>query len=345
MASVLVAMSGGVDSSCSVALLLQKGYDVVGATFKLFEPNATSLRHLGDAASVAKLLRVNHLVFDFIDDFKKKVMDYFVKEYLSGKTPNPCVVCNKNIKFGKALERAQELGFDFIATGHYARVEFDESSGRFLIKKSLKGKDQSYCLYTLNQKQISRVIFPLGGFEKSEVRSMAKDFGIGVHNKPDSQDICFISGNHYDFIKYYLGEEEKSGNFVDESGIVLGKHKGISRYTVGQRRGIGIALGERAYIKKINPIENTITLAIADPPRGNHLVASDLNFIPFEKLTDSIRVTARTRYNCKEVSATVLPISEHEVKVIFDENIEFIAPGQSVTFYDGDILVGGGVIN
>jgi tRNA-specific 2-thiouridylase len=337
---VLVAMSGGVDSSCTAALLLEQGHEVVGATFKLFDP--PPLHHIDDAKKVAEILGIRHLVLDFSRSFSTNVIDYFLHEYISGRTPNPCVVCNKKIKFGKALDFAIENGFDHIATGHYVLSGFDERTERWLIRKSPTEKDQSYCLYTMSQMQISRMLFPLGKISKLQVRDIVKKIGLPVYNKPESQDICFIKGKHSDFIASSVRIPE-FGDFIDENGKILGKHKGIFNYTVGQRRRLGTGFGERAYVQKINPTENTVTLSF-EPPTSRSIVAEKTNFILFDRLDSEVELNAKIRYNCKEVPAVVKPIGENKITAEFKEDIKFIAPGQSIVFYDGDILVGGGVI-
>jgi tRNA-specific 2-thiouridylase len=336
-------MSGGVDSSVTAAILLEYGYEVVGVTFRMFPWFNT--KHLEDAKKVAEILNINHIVLDFCDVFEKEVINYFVNEYARGRTPNPCVVCNKKIKFGLALTHALKLGFDYLATGHYAKVIYDENLKRFLIKKASSRKDQSYCLYTLDQQQLAHAIFPLSDFEKPQIREKAKDIGLPIHDKPDSQDVCFIQGDYCDFIKKRIGPFE-FGNFLDENGNVLGTHKGIFGYTVGQRKGLKIFSDKRLYVNSINAKENTIILG--NSKKIKNLVASNLNFIPFDKLESPMRVSARTRYNCQESAATIIPITdnkEFKVNVSFDSEIKFAAPGQSVVFYDNDnVLIGGGTI-
>jgi tRNA-specific 2-thiouridylase len=338
---VLAAMSGGVDSSVTAALLLQQGFDVTGATFRMFPPHENAPDHLSDAKKITEILGINHIVFDFSDIFRKNIIDYFIKEYEIGRTPNPCVVCNRKIKFGAALERALEMGFDYLATGHYVRVEHSKDLNRYLIKKAFSNKDQSYCLYSLSQCQLSHAVFPLAGFEKPAVREIAKKMGLPVHNKPDSQDVCFISGNYFEFIKNNI-KDSKSGNFIDEQGNILGKHDGIFKYTVGQRKGLGISLGHRVYVTSISHSENTVTLGLM--PEKDHLEAEKVNFIPFDRLENPIKCMARTRYNCKETPVTVVPNGDNRIIVNFESKIKFISPGQSVVFYDDDVLIGGGII-
>jgi tRNA-specific 2-thiouridylase len=334
-------MSGGVDSSLTAAMLLEQGYDVTGVTFRLFSPHENAPNHLADAKSVAKILGIKHLVFDFSDIFECEIISYFINEYMNGRTPNPCVVCNKKIKFGAALDRAVDLGFDYFATGHYARTVYDEKLKRFLIKKSLSKKDQTYCLYTLNQKQLSRIIFPLADFEKTKTREMAKRIGLPVHNKPDSQDICFISGNHADFIEKRMGEAGK-GNFIDEKGEILGVHSGIYRYTIGQRRGLGISAEKRSYVSEINSENNSIK--IGSVPERKTIIATNANFIPFDNLDSPIHVSARVRYSCNEIPSIITPLENKTVLVDFKHSVKFVAPGQSVVFYKENTLVGGGII-
>ncbi|BED91926.1 MAG: tRNA 2-thiouridine(34) synthase MnmA [Candidatus Improbicoccus pseudotrichonymphae] len=339
--NVLSAMSGGVDSSCVAAILKKYGISVSGVTFKLFENQNNSI---SDARNVAKILGIEHMVWDLSEKFRKDVIDLFVKKYLSGITPNPCVICNKKIKFGEALRKARELGYTHLSTGHYANVTYDENSGRFLVKKSKTSKDQSYCLYTLNQEQLSHVILPLADTEKSEVRKLAKSMNLPVHDKPESQDICFVDSNYRDFIKKYKKDLDLAGDFVDEDDNFLGRHNGIHNYTVGQRRKLGISLGDRAYIKSIDVLSKKITISRKTLPTNDVLFAKKLNFIPFDKLKTRMKVLAKIRYNCEEVLSTITLIDEDKVEVKFEKEVKFIAPGQSVVFYDEDILVGGGII-
>ncbi|GMB10996.1 MAG: tRNA 2-thiouridine(34) synthase MnmA [Candidatus Improbicoccus devescovinae] len=350
---VMCAMSGGVDSSCAAALLLKEGFSVIGATFRLFaQENETEVpMSIQDAHKVAHILGIPHIVIDMIPEFAEFVIKPFISEYVQGRTPNPCINCNKYIKFGKALDISKSMGCDYIATGHYARIGYDSNINRYLVKKSLNSKDQSYCFYTLSQEQLSKIILPLVGFEKSEVRNMARSFGLPVFDKPESQDICFIKNNYVDFIENYQNVDNLIGNFIDEDGKFLGKHKGLHRYTIGQRRGLGLSFGSRAYIKCIDFATKNIIISYKTPPVNNFLIAKNVNFVLYDKFPgcnmDGVDVLARTRYNCTEYPAKIVPEREDKIRVKFNDSIKFIAPGQSVVFYDKldkETLVGGGII-
>lgn len=340
---VLVGMSGGVDSSTSAALLLEQGYEVVGATLKLVDGSDESF--IDDAKKVASKLGIEHVVLDFREQFSRKVMDYFANEYLCGRTPNPCAMCNLNIKFGLMLDYAKQIGCDFLATGHYAKIAYDESKGRWLLKKTDSKKDQSYFLYKLTQEQLSRAIFPLAEFEKSKVREIAEKFDLPVAHKSESQDICFVKGEtHYEFIKRYKNIESKPGNFIDESGKILGVHKGIINYTVGQRRHLGVALGEHAYVKKIDVDENLIVLGGKESGRSDHIFVSDVNLISAQSIPeDGLKAWVKVRSRAVPTLCKVFP--GERLKVVFDEAIYFPAPGQSAVFYDDEgNVIGGGII-
>jgi len=354
---VMAAMSGGVDSSVAAALLLEQGYDVVGVTMqvwpggdngeKLAEGGCCSLSAVEDARRVAGSLGIPHYVLNFREAFGEKVIDYFVREYLDGRTPNPCVACNRHIKFDLLLKKALSMGMDYISTGHYALIEFDGEKGRYLLKKSRAGKkDQTYVLYNLNQMQLSRTLMPLGPFGgKDEVRNIAAELGLKVADKPDSQEICFVPGNDYgSFIEERSGGKSAPGFFVDTKGNVLGEHRGIVHYTVGQRKGLGITAGKPVYVKEIDKDGNRIILGEAEEILSNGLYAGDMNWILFEKIDSPLRVKAKIRYNAEETPAEVMPAGEDRVKVVFDYPQRAVAPGQSVVFYDGDAVVGGGVI-
>ena len=279
-------------------------------------------------------------------EFNKNVIDYFVSEYKNGKTPNPCVMCNKTIKFGLFLEYALKNGYDYVATGHYANIVYDEKIGRYLLKKNRSNKDQSYFLYGLNQHQLSHAIFPLGSYEKPEIRKIAKEIGLPVFEKSESQDICFIKNiTHGEFIKNYTQSDFENGNFVNSEGKILGAHSGIVNYTVGQRKGLGIALGKPAYVTHIDAENNNIVLGDLSLGLTEEITAKDANFILFDALDGEMEVLAKIRYRSKEEPCTVTPIDESRVKVKFKNKVKFPAPGQSIVFYleDGTV-VGGGVI-
>lgn len=341
MKKVLVAMSGGVDSSTSAGILLEKGYEVEGVTMRLVCKKDES--YINDAKKVASKLGINHRVLDLRKEFSEKVQDYFANEYLHGRTPNPCVVCNFEIKFGLLLDYALKMGFDYLATGHYAKVIYDENSDKFLLKQANNNKDQSYFLYKLKQHQLSHVIFPLDDLEKKYVREIAEKFDLPVAHKSESQDICFIEANekHSEFISKYKNINPKQGNFIDENGKILGMHKGIINYTVGQRRHLGISLGEHMYVKSINFNENNIVLCKKESGKSNIIFASNLNLISIDNIPkDGLNVFAKVRSRANKVSCKIYP-GEY-VKAIFQEHIYFSAPGQSIVFYDDNGSVIGG---
>ena len=344
MDSILVALSGGVDSSAAACLLLLQLHSIAGATMKLLAD--TDDADVLDAKNVCRSLNIEHYLFDFSDLFKKQVMDEFVRSYLSGETPNPCVDCNRFLKFGKLLNCADELGFGHIATGHYARIEYDAGSGRYLLKKAKDlSKDQSYVLYSLTQKQLYRTLLPLGEYTKSEVREIAAINGLQNAQKPDSQDICFVRGcNYQDFIARHIDANGREGDFIDTGGNTLGKHKGIENYTVGQRKGIGIAFSKPMYVCKKDSAKNTVTLGSEQELYTKTMKARDVNFIAVERLNAPVRAMIKVRYSAREAPALVRQISENEVAVEFDEPQRAIAPGQAAVFYDGEVVIGGGSI-
>lgn len=349
---VLIAMSGGVDSSVSAALLREQGYEVIGATMQIWqstqeeerENGCCSLTAVGDARRVADKLEIPYYVLNFKDIFKEKVINYFVKEYLEGRTPNPCIICNKEVKFEALLDKAVSMGIDYIATGHYARVEYKD--GRYLLKKSFsKTKDQTYALYNLTQAQLARTLFPVGEYNKDKVREMAEKYGLGVAKKPDSQEICFIEDNDYGkFISENIDSDILPGNFVDTNGSILGQHKGVYYYTIGQRKGLGITSKKPLYVVDIDLEKNEIILGENTETFSNRLTARDLNFISIGQLDQEMKVEAKIRYGAKEAPGTIKPLDHGRVEVVFDTPQRAITPGQSVVFYDGEIVVGGGVI-
>ena len=355
---VLIAMSGGVDSSVAAAVLLEQGYEVIGATMQIWQDESEDLRireggccslsAVDDARRVANKLSIPYYVLNFKDIFEKNVIDYFTNEYLSGSTPNPCILCNRIVKFEALLKKAISMGIDRIATGHYAKIEKDPVSSRYLLIRSANNiKDQTYALYNMTQYQLERTLFPIGDFDKDKVREKAKELGLSsVANKPDSQEICFVTDNNYaKFITERVGVDTvKPGNFVDLEGNVLGQHKGIVNYTVGQRRGLGISFGKHMYVVRIDAEKNEVVLGDDSDVFSDALIAEDLNFIPFDKLEGPIDVTAKIRYSSKEAPCTVIPVDNSRVKVIFKEPQRAITPGQSVVFYMDDIVVGGGKI-
>ncbi len=354
---VLVAMSGGVDSSTAVKLLLEQGYEVAGATMKLYsnedlgEPKGKTccaLNDVEDARHVAFKLGIPFYVFNFQKDFFENVMDVFVKTYLEGGTPNPCIDCNKKLKFDRFLHRALELGFDYIATGHYVVKEFDEESGRWLLKRSGDAKkDQSYVLYGLTQKQLAHTLFPCGKMPKEEIRRIAEENNLINADKPDSQDICFVpDGDYASFIENRTGEVSPKGEFVLTDGRVLGEHNGLIRYTIGQRKGLGISYSEPLFVVEKDVEQNRVVLGTKDEIFSTKLYAKDVNFISFdvEKLDKPFRTFAQTRYHQSAESCVVTYLGDSRVEVVFDQPKKAISKGQAVVFYDGDYVVGGGTI-
>ncbi|MCX7748048.1 MAG: tRNA 2-thiouridine(34) synthase MnmA [Clostridia bacterium] len=353
---VMLGMSGGVDSSVAAAVLLEKGYEVVGVTMqiwpdmdedrKLAEGGCCSLSAVDDARRVANNLSIPYYVMNFKEVFEEKVINYFKDEYLKGRTPNPCIACNRYLKFDTLLKKAMGMGIDYVATGHYARIEFDEDKNRYLLKKSATAaKDQTYALYNLTQEQLARTLMPIGDYTKERVREIAKEIGLSVATKPDSQEICFVEDNDYGrFIRENTDYKIKEGYFVDVHGNRLGKHKGIIYYTIGQRKGLGIAFGKPMYVIGINVDKNEVILGDDLEVFSKQLIARDLNFITIEKLENEMKVTAKIRYSAKEADATLIPLGQDKLKVLFDVPQRAITPGQSVVFYDGDMVVGGGII-
>lgn len=343
-------MSGGVDSSVAALLLTQSGYDVTGITLNLqskkYEDQAFStVNDINDAKIVADKIGINHIVEDFSELFEKKVIENFVSEYCNGRTPNPCVACNKFLKFGAMFDYAMAHGFDYIATGHYAIVEFDKAKNRWLLRQANSGKDQSYMLYNLTQNQLAHTLFPLANLEKTETRKFAEDFGLSIAQKPDSQEICFVkNGRYVEFIEKNFKIDANPGNFVDTQGNILGRHNGILNYTVGQRKGLGVTFGKPMYVLGMNAATNTVILGEESEQYSNELIATNLNFIPFESISTEIDVTAKIRYQAKPEKARITPLTSDKVKVIFAQKQRSITPGQSIVFYDGDIVVGGGII-
>ena len=345
---VLTGMSGGVDSAVCTYLLKSQGYEVGGVNCHFYKGDEAFMKKQEidtlDAKRTADMLGVPFYVFDLTEEFTEKVIGNFIKSYEQGETPNPCIVCNRHLKFDSMLKKAQQEGYDKIATGHYAIIE--KQGDRYLLKKGLDStKDQSYVLYCLNQHQLSHTLFPLGDMTKQQARDIANEIGFSCAGKHDSQDICFIpDGDYASFIEQYTGKSFPCGNFVNTEGKILGQHKGIIRYTVGQRKGLGLALPAPMYVKEKDVINNTVILCDNNTLFTRELEATNINFIPFDRLTSPIRVKAKVRYKHTEQWATVEQTGDDSFRLVFDEPQRAIAKGQSVVLYDGDYIVGGGTI-
>ena len=351
---VVLGMSGGVDSSVAAYILKEQGYEVIGVTlsqiphddvYDEYMGGCCSLSSVLDAKAVAHELGIDHYVMNFRDLFERRVIDYFVEEYLAGRTPNPCLACNKYVRFSEFLKKAKALGADYLATGHYAVIERDENTGRYLLKRSKdQKKDQTYFLHQMTQYQLENTLFPLGNYTKDQVREIAKDIGLIIHDKPDSEEICFIpDDDHGKFIKERVPDRVKAGNFVDTEANILGQHKGIVYYTIGQRKGLGISLGKRMYVQSIDPQKNEVVLGDEEGIFKRRLIAGELNFIPFDRLEGEMEVTAKIRYGTRESKAIIKPYRDG-VMVEFTEPQRAITKSQAVVFYDEDLVVGGGII-
>lgn len=349
----LIAMSGGVDSSLAAKLMIDAGYECVGCTMKLYDNEEIHLSNthtcctlddVEDARRVAHDLSMDHYVFNFKDGFRENVIQRFIDAYESGETPNPCIDCNRYMKFEKLFDRAMELDCDYVVTGHYARIESDGS--RYYLKKALDDtKDQSYVLYSLTKEQLKHVQFPLGRLKKTEVRKLAEESNFVNASKPDSQDICFVpDGKYAEFIEKETDKKYEEGNFIDVSGNVLGRHKGIIRYTIGQRKGLGIALNEPMYVKEINVKDNTVMLARDRELYSSELTARNINLISVDSIKEPMEVMAKVRYRHVPAAAVVTQTADDEIKVVFREPQRAITKGQAVVLYDGDVVVGGGTI-
>ena len=350
---ILIAMSGGVDSSVAAKLLCDAGNECIGCTMKLFDNcdaglsrsrTCCSLDDIEDARSVAFSLGMRYYVFNFKDDFREKVIKKFASAYLAGQTPNPCIDCNRYMKFDKLYERARLLGCDKIATGHYARIEFDGE--KYMLKKARdESKDQSYVLYMLTQEQLAHTLFPLGELIKSETRTIAEASKLTNAQKPDSQDICFVpDGDYAAAIERLTGKTSAPGNFIDTDGNVLGTHRGITHYTIGQHRGLGLALPERRYVCKIDAGSGTVTLGSGTELYSREVLVRDFNWISGEAPSGPIRCSAKIRYRQPEQAANVEPLSENEALIRFDTPQRAVTPGQSAVLYDDDTVLGGGII-
>nr|WP_325191225.1 tRNA 2-thiouridine(34) synthase MnmA [uncultured Selenomonas sp.] len=355
-ARVVVAMSGGVDSSLTAALLLDQGYDVVGVTMRLSDESrdadpcndrsCCSLSSVDDARRVADVLGIPHYVMDFTEPFQRSVIDYFLDEYLGGRTPNPCIACNRYIKFEGLLHKSEELGASYVATGHYARIDCDGGSIYRLRKGLDLSKDQSYVLYHLNQKILARVLLPLGIYKKEDTRRMAEEYHLPVAHKPESQEICFVPNDDY---KAYMREKRpeccRPGNIVDCLGNVLGQHAGLAFYTIGQRRGLGIAAPAPFYVIALDAKQNHVVVGKSDDVYAAQLIATDMNWTMWHDLQSVREVRAKIRYGKCDAPARIMPHLRGRVLVQFSEPQRAVTPGQSIVFYEDDIVLGGGVID
>jgi len=344
----LIAMSGGVDSSVAAWLTLQDGFDCIGATMLLCEnlPGCSPTGHDSDARAVAQRLNMDFCVLDSQDIFRKKVVEDFINSYESGLTPNPCIVCNRTIKFGHLLEQAKAMGCDYVVTGHYARICYDKTTGRYLLYKATdSGKDQSYFLASLNQEQLAHIRFPLGEMTKEQARQIAREQGFINAKKRDSQDICFIpDGDYVSFLEKYTAKNYPSGDYLDLEGNTVGQHRGAVAYTLGQRKGLGIAMGVPVYVCAKDMTRNTVTVGPEEALFSDTLLAENWNWIPFPALTEPMRVTAKARSRHNGASATVYPEENGIARVVFDVPQRAITPGQAVVVYDGDLVIGSGTI-
>ena len=345
---VLLGMSGGVDSSVSAILLKEQGYDVIGITLQLFAGSCCNLETNLDAKNVCKQIGIPHITFDLRNEFKECVIDNFIQEYSNTRTPNPCIECNKYMKFGAMYEKAKELGCDYIATGHYAKIEYSDKYKQNVLKKSNSvGKDQSYVLYNLPKNMLDKVLFPLGNFtSKNEIRKIAKEHSLKVANKPDSEDICFIpDGNYKKFLEENSDLKPKPGNIVTLNGEVLGIHNGLYNYTIGQRKGLGISYKEPLFVIGFNKNKNEVIVGTNDDTFKNEMYVNNLNWLIMDKLDNEIEVNVKTRYSSRETKAIIYPTENSDmIKVIFKEPVQRITPGQSAVFYLDDVVIGGGKI-
>lgn len=348
-------MSGGVDSSVAAWLLLQKGYDVMGVTMQIWQDEVPEqveenggccgLSAVDDARRVASRLEIPYYVMNFKQDFKENVIDYFMDEYLKGHTPNPCIACNRYVKWESLLKRSMDIGADYIATGHYARIE-KLPNGRYALRKSAtSAKDQTYALYNLTQEQLSKTLMPVGEYTKDQIRTFAEELGLPVAHKPDSQEICFVpDGDYAKFIEENSGKKIPEGNFVWTDGTVIGKHKGITHYTIGQRKGLGLAMGRPVVVTEIRPETSEVVIGEADDVFRTTLRADRLNWMSVPDIEGEARFLAKIRYNHSGSMCTVRKIEEDLVECTFDEPVRAVTPGQAVVFYDGDYVAGGGTI-
>ena len=353
---VIAAMSGGVDSSVTAALMVEAGYDVVAVTMRLGthdtveiesdKPNCCSLEGVEDARRVAVQLGVPFYAVNYEEQFRKRIVDYFADEYVAGRTPSPCVICNQDLKFGRLLDLATQLETDYVATGHYARIEQDPETGRHLLRKGVDDrKDQSYFLFSLTQDQLRRALMPLGEYTKDQVREIARKYKLRTSEKPESQELCFIADDNYKrFLKDRIPEKIQEGEIVDRVGKTVGKHQGIPFYTVGQRRGLGIAAGAPLYVTELRTRDNTIVVGKNADLLQDEMQVEGVNLITMDELTKPIRAHVKIRYRDAGAPATITPLSDMQAAVKFEEPRRAVTPGQAAVFYHGDVVIGGGWI-
>lgn len=352
---VVVGMSGGVDSSVAAYLLKEQGYDVIGVTMQIWQDESQEqiednggccgITAVDDARRVAMQLDIPYYVMNFKNEFKKNVIDYFTDEYIHGRTPNPCIACNRHVKWESLLKRSLEIGADCIATGHYARIA-QLKNGRYAIRNSVTAKkDQTYALYNLTQEQLSHTLMPVGDYNKDEIRAIAEKIGIQVAHKPDSMEICFVPDNDYaGFITRETGYVSRPGNFVDLHGNILGTHKGIIHYTVGQRKGLGLAMGHPVFVVAIRPETNEVVIGENDDVFSTKLYANNINLMSVDKIEEPIRARAKIRYSHEGADCTIRMADDGLLECVFDEKQRAVTPGQALVIYDGDYVLGGGTI-